>query len=74
MAEILQDLVVIGGGSGGFAAAMRATQLGGKVTVVEEAHYGGYCMHKACIPSKFLMTAARLMGGWTWTRSTAAKT
>ncbi|MBU0703517.1 MAG: FAD-dependent oxidoreductase, partial [Chloroflexi bacterium] len=61
MAEI-QDLVVIGGGSGGFAAAMRATQLGGKVTVVEEAHYGGNCMHKACIPSKFLMTAARLMG------------
>jgi len=61
MTEILQDLVVIGGGSGGFAAAMRAAQLGGKVTVVEEAHYGGYCMHKACIPSKFLMTAARLM-------------
>jgi dihydrolipoamide dehydrogenase len=61
MAEI-QDLIVIGGGSGGFAAAMRAAQLGGKVTVVEEAHYGGYCMHKACIPSKFLMTAARLMG------------
>jgi dihydrolipoamide dehydrogenase len=61
MAEI-QDLVVIGGGSGGFAAAMRATQLGGKVTIVEEAHYGGNCMHKACIPSKFLMTAARLMG------------
>ncbi|MEA3340089.1 MAG: NAD(P)/FAD-dependent oxidoreductase, partial [Chloroflexota bacterium] len=57
-----QDLVVIGGGSGGFAAAMRATQLGGQVTVVEEAKYGGNCMHKACIPSKFLMTAARLMG------------
>lgn len=62
MTEILQDLVVIGGGSGGFAAAMRATQLGGKVTVIEEAHYGGNCMHNACIPSKFLMTAARLMG------------
>ena len=61
MAE-MQDLIIIGGGSGGFAAAMRAAQLGGKVTVVEEAHYGGYCMHKACIPSKFLMTAARLMG------------
>lgn len=61
MAEI-QDLVVIGGGSGGFAAAMRATQLGGKVTVVEEAKYGGNCMHKACIPSKFLMTTARLIG------------
>ncbi len=61
MAE-MQDLVVIGGGAGGFAAAMRAAQLGGKVTVVEEAYYGGHCMHKACIPSKFLMTAARLMG------------
>ena len=61
MAE-MQDLVVIGGGSGGFAAAMRAAQLGGKVTVVEEAYYGGNCMNKACIPSKFLLTAARLMG------------
>ena len=57
-----QDLIVIGGGSGGFAAAMRAAQLGGKVTVVEEAYYGGNCMNKACIPSKFLLTAARLMG------------
>ncbi len=54
-----QDLVVIGGGSGGFAAAMRACQLGGKVTVVEAARYGGNCMHKACIPSKALMTVAQ---------------
>jgi len=61
MAEI-QDLIVIGGGSGGFAAAMRAAQLGGRVTIVEEAHYGGNCMHRACIPSKLLMTTARLMG------------
>ena len=60
MAET-QDLVVIGGGSGGFAAAMRAAQLGGKVTLVEETHYGGNCMNRACIPSKFLMTTARLM-------------
>jgi len=60
MAE-MQDLIVIGGGSGGFAAAMRATQLGAKVTIVEEAHYGGNCMNKACIPSKFLMTVARLV-------------
>jgi dihydrolipoamide dehydrogenase len=58
----LQDLVVIGGGSGGYAAAMRAAQLGGRVTLVEEARYGGNCMHRACIPSKFLMAAARLMG------------
>jgi dihydrolipoamide dehydrogenase len=60
MAE-MQDLIVIGGGSGGFAAAMRAAQLGGKVTIVEEAHYGGNCMNRACIPSKLLMTTARLM-------------
>jgi len=60
MAET-QDLVVIGGGSGGFAAAMRAAQLGGQVTVVEAAKYGGNCMHRACIPSKFLTTAARLV-------------
>lgn len=61
MSEV-QDLVVIGGGSGGFAAAMRAAQLGGKVTLVEQAMWGGNCMNKACIPSKFLMTVTRLMG------------
>jgi dihydrolipoamide dehydrogenase len=61
MAE-MQDLIVIGGGSGGFAAAIRAAQLGGRVTIVEEAYYGGNCMNKACIPSKLLMTTARLMG------------
>ncbi len=61
MAEI-QDLVVIGGGAGGFAAAMRAAQLGGRVTMVESAYYGGNCMNKACIPLTFLMSAARLMG------------
>jgi len=59
MADV-QDLIVIGAGSGGFAAAMRAVQLGGKVTLVEKAHHGGNCMNKACIPSKVLMTAARL--------------
>jgi dihydrolipoamide dehydrogenase len=61
MAEV-QDLIVIGGGAGGFAAAMRAAQLGGQVTVVESAYYGGNCMNKACIPLTFLMSAARLMG------------
>jgi dihydrolipoamide dehydrogenase len=55
----IQDLVVIGAGPGGFAAAIRAAQLGGKVTLIEEAAYGGHCMHRACIPSKFLLTAAQ---------------
>jgi len=58
----IQDLVVVGGGAGGFAAAMRASQLGGKVTVVESAHYGGNCMNKACIPLTQLMTAAQMVG------------
>ena len=56
-----QDLIVVGAGSGGFAAAMRAAQIGGKVTIIEQALYGGNCMHKACIPTKVLMTAARSM-------------
>lgn len=60
MTEI-QDLVVIGGGSGGFAAAMRAAQLGGRVTLVEADLYGGNCMNRACIPTTFLMATARLM-------------
>ncbi|NLF11295.1 MAG: FAD-dependent oxidoreductase, partial [Anaerolineaceae bacterium] len=60
MSEV-QDLVVVGGGAGGFAAAMRAAQLGGKVTVVESGHYGGDCMNKACIPLTLLMTAAQMV-------------
>jgi dihydrolipoamide dehydrogenase len=60
MAE-LQDLVVIGGGAGGFAAAMRAAQLGARVTVIESTHYGGNCMNKACIPLTYLMSGARLV-------------
>jgi len=57
----LQDLVVIGGGAGGFAAAMRAAQLGGKVTLIEKAQHGGNCMNRACIPLTFLATAAELL-------------
>jgi len=61
MAQV-QDLIVIGAGPGGFAAAMRAAQLGGQVTLVEQALYGGNCMNHACIPTKVLTTAARLVG------------
>ena len=60
MAEY-QDVVVVGGGAGGFAAAMRAAQLGGRVTVVERAQYGGNCMNRACIPLTFLATTAELL-------------
>jgi dihydrolipoamide dehydrogenase len=57
----LQDLIVVGGGPAGFAAAMRAAQLGGRVLLVEGNRYGGNCTNRACIPSKVLMTAARRM-------------
>jgi dihydrolipoamide dehydrogenase len=60
MADV-QDMVVLGGGAGGFAAAMRAAQLGGTVTVVEEAQFGGNCMNHGCIPLTHLMVAARML-------------
>lgn len=59
--DLVSDCIVVGAGSGGFAAAVRASQLGGRVTLIEENLYGGNCMNRACIPSKVLMTAARLM-------------
>jgi dihydrolipoamide dehydrogenase len=61
MEDVVSDCLIVGGGSGGFAAAVRAAQLGGKVTLIEKALYGGNCMNKACIPTKVLMTAARSM-------------
>ncbi len=52
------DLVVIGGGPGGYVAAIRAAQLGGKVTVVEKQYLGGTCLNWGCIPSKALIASA----------------
>ena len=49
------DLVVIGGGPGGYVAAIRAAQLGGKVTLVEEDKLGGTCLNRGCIPTKFML-------------------
>lgn len=49
------DLVVIGGGPGGYVAAIRAAQLGRQVTLVERAELGGICLNVGCIPSKALI-------------------
>jgi len=57
----MYDLIVIGGGSGGYAAAIRGSQLGGKVAVVEAAELGGTCVNRGCIPSKVWMRAAYLL-------------
>jgi dihydrolipoamide dehydrogenase len=54
------DVVVIGGGAGGVAAAVRARQLGAKVAIIEKEHLGGVCMNRGCIPTKSLMETARL--------------
>ena len=52
------DLVVLGGGSGGYAAALRAAELGMTVVMVERDKVGGTCLHRGCIPTKALLHAA----------------
>ncbi len=52
------DLVVLGAGSGGYAAAFRAAQLGLKVALVDEDKIGGTCLHRGCIPTKALLESA----------------
>ncbi|ALS23960.1 dihydrolipoyl dehydrogenase [Paenibacillus naphthalenovorans] len=52
------DVVVIGAGPGGYTAAIRAAQLGKKVTVIEKENLGGVCLNVGCIPSKALISAA----------------
>lgn len=54
------DLVVIGGGPGGYVAAIKAAQLGGKVAVVEKEKLGGVCLNWGCIPTKTLLKTAKL--------------
>ncbi|WP_439644718.1 dihydrolipoyl dehydrogenase [Demequina subtropica] len=54
------DVLILGGGSGGYAAALRASQLGLTVGLVEESKVGGTCLHNGCIPTKALLHAAEL--------------
>src|SRR3990172_2635989 len=55
------DVVVIGGGTGGYTAAIRARQLGLSAALIEQEKVGGTCLHKGCIPTKVLLeTAERL--------------
>jgi len=54
------DLVVLGGGSGGYASALRASQLGLNVVLIEQDKLGGTCLHRGCIPTKALLHAGEV--------------
>lgn len=60
MSEHRYDVVVLGGGIGGYTAAIRAAQLGKTVAVVERDKLGGTCLHQGCIPSKSLLRSAEV--------------
>jgi len=54
------DIVVLGGGSGGYACALRAAELGKRVALIEKDKVGGTCLHKGCIPTKALLHSAEV--------------
>lgn len=60
MAETNFDIVVVGGGPGGYVAAIRAAQLGLKTAVVEREHMGGICLNWGCIPTKALLRTSEV--------------
>ncbi|WP_029005178.1 dihydrolipoyl dehydrogenase [Azorhizobium doebereinerae] len=60
MADTSYDVIVIGGGPGGYVAAIRAAQLGFKTAVVERKHLGGICLNWGCIPTKALLRSAEI--------------
>ena len=54
------DLFIIGGGPGGYVAAIKASQLGMTVALVEDKHLGGICLNWGCIPTKALLRASEI--------------
>ena len=62
MADTSFDIVILGGGPGGYVAAIRAAQLGMKTAVVEREHMGGICLNWGCIPTKALLRTSEVYG------------
>jgi dihydrolipoamide dehydrogenase len=60
VADNQSDLVILGGGSGGYAAALRAAELGKSVVLIEQDKVGGTCLHRGCIPTKALLHAGEI--------------
>lgn len=60
LATTVFDIVILGGGSGGYACALRASQLGLTVALIEKDKLGGTCLHRGCIPTKALLHAAEV--------------
>jgi dihydrolipoamide dehydrogenase len=60
VAEHNFDVVILGGGSGGYAAALRSAQLGKSVALIEKDKLGGTCLHRGCIPTKALLHSAEI--------------
>ena len=60
MFDTHSDVLILGGGSGGYACAVRAAQLGLSVTVIEADKIGGTCLHRGCIPTKALLHSAEV--------------
>ena len=60
MSEQNFDIVVLGGGSAGYAAAIRAVELGMTAVVIEKDKLGGTCLHRGCIPTKALLHSAEV--------------
>ena len=55
----MKKIIVIGGGPGGYVAAIRAAQLGADVTIIEKQYLGGTCLNEGCIPTKSLLYCAK---------------
>ncbi len=58
MSDTSFDLIIVGSGPGGYVGAIRASQLGMKVAIIEREHLGGICLNWGCIPTKALLPSA----------------
>jgi dihydrolipoamide dehydrogenase len=63
VSDHVHDIVILGGGSGGYACALRGAQLGLDVVLIEQDKLGGTCLHRGCIPTKALLHAAEIADG-----------